>query len=290
MVGTWVFLMVASATGPSSTLAEISPAEVSLKGAFESAVSKTETLPIQESLSAQASERVRQARGGIFPSLSFLGSYQRQDPGTQTGGVSGAFNRPDQYSARFNVAQPIFRGLREFAALGSAKDQERAAEANREQTRVELYASVAQAYYSALASQRDVAGLKTQLELTRKRVGELQGRVKIGRSRRAELYLAQAQEATITAELRSAEASLEQAREQLALMAGVAPETRLVDDSERVPPKPEPVSGYLSRLGERPDLQAFQALEEAADENVQVAWGQHLPTVDLSCNYYLKRS
>ena len=47
---------------------------------------------------------------------------------------------------------------------------------------------------------------------------------------------------------------------------------------------------YLARLDVRPDLKAAQRRVAAAQENVAVARGAHLPSLDLNANRYLERT
>ena len=47
---------------------------------------------------------------------------------------------------------------------------------------------------------------------------------------------------------------------------------------------------YLVRVALRPDVKAAQRRQTAAQENISVARGEHLPSLDLNANRYLERT
>jgi len=261
---------------------------VSLSEAFQQAAKLTEPLPIQEQSIRQAEEKISQVRGSVFPSLTLLGSYQKQD-NSDVGGVN-AFTRPDQQSVRLALVQPLFRGLREFAEWRSAEDQLNAQKQLGEQARLNLFAQVSEAYYGVLQAEKDLTNLKTLLELTEQRVRELQGRVKIGRSRRGELLTSQAQVATLGAQIESALSQVEQARETFTALTALPSDVNFQEGPEALPAALEPLDSFVLKVDKRPDIAAQRSLEQAAEEKIDSAWGAHLPSLDLTGNYYFKRT
>jgi len=288
-VRNWVlkslFIVVFFAKGSAAVAATVPLGE-----AFEHAVQKTEAVAIAERQSMQTEETVNQVRGSIFPSLSFLGSYTRQHvPTAENSNGVGAFRLPDQYSTRFNLTQPLFRGLREFRELSAAKHTAEARKLSANQVRLDLYARVADAYYNVLSAEKDLENLRVLLELTDKRVKELRSRTSIGRSRKGELLSAMAQVATLRAQSETTIAQVSQARDNFVFVTGLPRQSQLVDETnDKIYAKP--LNYYIQELQFRPDVRSREQDSAAASDRIASAWGGHLPTLDFSANYYLKRT
>src|SRR5450631_3628413 len=103
-------------------------APVSLGEAVQSAIQKTEAVPIQESELSQAEEHVTQGIGRVVPNISFQANYLHQDTPT---GVTSGFLVPDQTTTKFTLVQPIFHGFADWAELRARKLLVRAAESTR---------------------------------------------------------------------------------------------------------------------------------------------------------------
>lgn len=257
---------------------------------FESAKSRAESVAIREASHRQADEQVSILEGALFPTINLVGSYTRQDDPNAGSGTFSNFSNADQYSARLALTQPIFQGLREFAELKASKLNRKAEELRKENEILLLYRQVAEAYYGVLSAEKDVSNLKGLIDLTQLRVKELEGRTRIGRSRRGELLSAQAQVASLKAQEEIAAAGLEQSRNQFALTTGLPRNTLLVEAKEIPAEKTKPLEEYLGAIHKRPDLMAQSALVDASEERIDSAWGAHLPTLSATGNYYLTRT
>lgn len=265
---------------------------VSLKQAFEAALSKTEGVPLAQSRLSQSQDRVSQAWGEMLPSLSLLGSYLKQNSTASTSGTASAFTLPDQFNSRIVLTQPLFRGTGEYAAISMAKADRRAQEATLEQARVSLYASVATAYYGVLTREQDKANLETLIELTEQRVKDLQERSRIGRSREGEVLTAQAQVAVLKSQMQAARSALDQARDLFALNTGLARDSELEAPASKAPVNSSvgKLQDYLQHIEERPDLRALKDQLVLAEQQVSIARSGHFPTLDFTGNYYLRRT
>lgn len=262
-------------------------AAITLNDAFKAAVDKTETVPIQQSEVIQAQERVTTGVGRVLPNLSFQASYLRQEaPDTGT----NAFNRPDQSAAKFTLVQPLFHGFADWAELRSRRLLVEAATRTVDSARLSVYGNVADAYYNVLAAERDLADLKALLGLSDQRVEELKGRVRIGRSRRGELLTAESQVAAVKAQVAQAEGVVATSREAFALATNLSTAAALADDTRELPADIPALSTYLARVPERPDILAQQSRLESTREQINVAEAGHWPGLDLTGNYYLKRT
>lgn len=271
-----------------TALSQAAPlAPVTLSQAYQSALKNTQTLSIEVARTTQASERIAQARSEIFPKLNAVGDYTKIDR------PSSSLVDPTQKSARLNLTQPLFHGLREFAALRAAKATLASQKALEEHAKLTLYSSVGVTYYSVLLTEQDLSDLQMLLELTEKRVKELKGRANIGRSRRSELLSAQSQAATLRAQVQAAELAAIQAKEDFRLATGLNEPWSLEKPAQEIPGDGtgslKPMNEFLSQIESRPDIEALKQRSLAAMELKSVARGSYLPNLDLGANYYLYR-
>lgn len=268
-----------------STPTVVLGAEYSLGEVYHASLSKTETNAIEEARVAQLQEKVSQAKGSFFPTISGIASYQRQD---ETGS-SSSISRANQKNARITAVQPIFRGSSEFYGLSAVQAQLRAQEQSRLQAKITLARLVAEAFYDVLGAAQDVQNVKTLQELTQDRIRELKRRVKIGRSRKGDLLAAESQALTTEAQLELANDLHHRAWETLIYVSGIERGSTL-KDTEDLRAIKETVDEYLSKIEDRPDIQAKKELLNYYDDSVGVTRGFHFPSVDATGNYYLKRS
>ncbi len=264
---------------------------IDLKGAYKSALERTESLGVEKAKVAQAEERQSQASGALYPQLALNGRYLRQDTGpTAAAGGNAAFTRGDQYSVSVGVNQALFRGLAEFAEMRRRDILVRAQKAGENRRRQTLYRDVAKSFYAVLSAEHNLINLQSLYVQTNKRVSEVRQRVKIGRNRKGDLFSSESQAATLEAQIAAAVNVLEEARQSLKLDTLVPIDAELAGPTGQLPQGPGPLDSWLKSLKERPDLQALQLARDAADESVSVARGGHFPSVDASANYYLTRT
>jgi outer membrane protein len=152
---------------------------LTLDDCYAAALKRSELVGLQQEAITQAEERVRQAGGAIFPTLSGSASRTWQD-------TTGTILTSTGNTVSLGATQPLFRGLREFAALRQAKTLRQAGFSAQKQAEVQLYKDVARAYYTVLADEKDLENLQAEIDLTSKRVAELRERIRIGRSRVSE--------------------------------------------------------------------------------------------------------
>jgi len=159
---------------------------LTLTNCFKAALKRSEVLSTQKELILQAEEDYNRARGAILPAVNASYSYVRQD--TQGSTTSGnTQSSAGQQTAKITANQPLFRGFSDFAAVDAAKASITAQEEARQWAGMQLYKDVAQAFYSRLAAQKDLAVLDNELDLYQQRIKELQNRLAIGRSRQSEV-------------------------------------------------------------------------------------------------------
>lgn len=261
---------------------------IDLKTAFLEAKKRTESLAIQELKSVQAGDQYDQALSGILPHVSLIGKYSRQQEAAATGSTS-AFLRPDQTTASVGLTQALFRGFSEHAELRRRDAVARAEKLKEFQTELALYRDVSAAYFGVLSAETDLKNLEEVQKLTSKRVDELWGRMKIGRSRRGEWLSAKAQLTVLDSQIVGAKNELLRARQTFHLATGLDPAAAL-QEVRQAPEAVSPLDVCLRDMAARPDVKIRQEELSAAEEYVTVARGGHFPSLDLSANYYLKRA
>ena len=258
---------------------------LTLDEAFAQALVRSEVVATQGELIRQTEERSRQATAALLPTLSGIGTYTWLDKGASDTKISPT----RQPYARLTGTQPLFRGFREFAAIRQNQALVDAQGADYQNARVQLFKDVAQNFYDVLTLEQDLKNLDEQIQQYQEREKELQDRVRIGRTRTGEVLTVQATISTLRAQVEQVRTQLSTARDIFAFLSGL-PATTPLRDTEAVPADPGALDAYLARVALRPDVKAAQRRQVAAQENIRVARGEHLPSLDLNANRYLERT
>lgn len=117
------------------------------------------------------------------------------------------------------------------------------------------------------------------------RVNEIQRRVAIGRSRMGELLQAKAQMAQANAQLLNAKGSLSEAREKFTTVVGVTDVVPSFDLEMKL--NQSNLDQVINQAKNRPDIKLKELKINEANLNLSSARKSHLPTLDLTSNYYL---
>lgn len=278
--------------GPASLLAFglLAPAAggaITLDEAYTAALGRSESVAVAAEQVAQAREHVTQAGGSILPSVGGVASYLWQQEVKSPLGKSLAPTA--QPFAKLTATQPLFRGMREFAALRQARALVTAQEETAQHTAAQLYADVAQSYYAVLAAEADRRELGVELDAYARRIEELEGRVKTGRSRASEVLAARSARAALDAQAEGLRGQIAAARDTFAFLTGLDAAAEL-RDAEPEPAALAPLAEYLPRVARRHDVLGAGLRRDAAGEGAAFARGAYWPSLDLVGNYYLKRT
>lgn len=259
-----------------------------LADCFAAALKRSEVVATQGELIRQAEERYQQAQAALYPTVTGLASYTRQEA-VQSRTLSGSAIPSREPLVALNATQPLFRGFREFAALRQTQALIGAQKLDYDNARVQLFKDVAQNFFNVLSLEQELVNVGKEIEQNRQREREIRARVRIGRSRPAEILTVQSAISTLRAEGEQLRGQLQIARETFAFLSGLDAATPLAD-TETPAPALAPLDAYFRRIDLRPDVRAGQSRLTAARENVDIASGERLPSVDLTGNYYFKRS
>ncbi len=169
--------------------------DLTLDDYFAAALRRSEVVASQAELIRQAEERYVQAKAAVRPRVDGVGAYTRTDTGARD-----ASDFPTRQTlARLTATQPLFRGFREFAAIRQSQALIGAQTEDYLNARVQLFRDVVQNFYEVLALEQDLRNYAEQIGQNREREKELQGRVRIGRSRIGEVLTVQSTISTLRA-------------------------------------------------------------------------------------------
>jgi outer membrane protein len=253
---------------------------------FQAAIRRSETIANQDELITQAEERYKQAVGSVLPTVAgVLSYYQQEKPNS---GLSSNISPATQKTAKITGTQYLFQGLREYAAFRQTKNLISAQESSKKEALLALYESTAQSYYSVLSAEKVVQNLKSEIPLYEKWIKQLRQWIQIGRSRAPDVLTIEASLAQLQAQLEQALLTAQANREAFSFITGLPSTTKLVDDVDLSKPVIQ-LPDALNVIQRRPEIatQRFNIL--AAQEQINIAKGGHLPSLGLTGEYFLAR-
>ena len=266
-----------------SNLPAMSPGH-SLREAFLASVQRSATIDIQKEMLTQSVEVRRQALGGFLPTITGAGNYTHQELPNSTG---NPLFLADSRTAKVTGDLPLFRGFKDFATLRQSTLSRDAQALNLKNAAKQLFYDLSTAYYNVLVYQSDAKNYRDEIEVNRRRLSELRGFLRIGRSRPTELLTFQANISSLEAQLAVSLGQAESAKDVLAFFTGWDRETTIADDESCF--DPPAIAKSLEALERRPDVQAALATAKASLEGVPIARAGHLPSLDLvGDNYFLR--
>lgn len=249
------------------------------------ALKQSETLKIAESREAQAGARKSRAGGTLLPTVTGRYNYTEIDP---LPGADSAFRRINQYSALVNLNQPIYRAGA-YAAYSFTKIDVELQQRLREQEGLGLWQATTEGYYNLWMAKNDLDNIKKLREFSEDRAKELRERVRVGRSRRGELMQAEAQLASVDANVSRAENTLRAAQERVNFLAG-ADYSPAYGELPSMADKAGALGAYLQQAQQRPDVKASAQTIQLTEKELSIAKAGHHPSVDFNANYYFERT
>ena len=264
---------------------------------------KTLTLSDAYKITLAQSERIARAAEGFLQTMAVQDQsiaamlprldvqatqfYQDRVPASFTSGVVTTSSNRRQIAVL--LSQPLFHGLREFAAFRAAKYNTEAAKNAFETERRLVFQLVAQAFFNALFFESQQRILEDAVKNSSDRLREMRARQEQGIARKTEVLLIETQVASDEAQLNRGRQALELARTQLSFLVGKPIGLPLADDLVE-PPVPADVTPLLARaLEERSDLRERRAVALSAEQQIGVVTGEHYPVLDLNASYFVDR-
>lgn len=261
----------------SSDLESVTEKEaLSLYDIFILALGKNSELAIEREKSLQADSRRSQAIGSYLPRVSLRGAKMFPDDGagSQRTGVS------------LYARQNIFTGLTEYARIKSSGYEVKMRKSLLYYYSGTLLLDSAHGFYSVLQLEQSITSREETLRLYRGISSELKRRAGLGRTRRSEVLLTDAQIQKLEAEILSLKNDLHRTRLSLATLSGVNINSAFRDNLNLADPGIE-LEKCLAGVGSRPEVEAALYDVKIAEQNLLEAKGGHLPTAYLEGSYSL---
>jgi outer membrane protein len=265
-------------------------APVTLDDCFRAALKQSQTLAGQREVLAQAEEHYRQALSVMLPQVAANFTSFSQDTSSvpQQSGAAVTTTLPNQSTAKIAASMPLFRGFGLMAALAQTNSLSAAQKQAYRAAVYQLYSDTSNAFYLVMSLENDLKILRKESDLYRDRIGELQARVAIGRSRPTEVLTVQAALAALAAQIEQVRAQIATARELLSFLTGLPAEAEL-NDTGAAPADAGALESYTAGIEDLPGVKFASLNAEAADHAVGIATGNLWPSVDAAGDYYLGR-
>lgn len=260
---------------------------ISFDHALEAALKNSEALQASGESIRQAEELYNRVMSGLWPQLSLLASYQVQDA-SNISGIQRAFFPETQPQARFSATQALFRGFREYAGLRQAQIHRQISDQEQKQAARSFAVEFTTHFYSVIGLRKDLENFASQIDITQKRVKELEDRFRIGRSRKSEVLTAKTAVENLKAQQRDTDGKRLALMETFQFLTGLPRDSQPVESGSDVIAVRD-LNDYLKGMSELTDLKAWRLRLEAAREEIEIQNGARLPTLDLNANYFLKR-
>jgi len=244
---------------------------------------QSESLHMQMEQIFQLEQQYKQALAAALPNIGFNASDKWLAPGG-----AGVYTTP-QPQVNLTLSQPLFTGLREFAAMAASKHQQQASDLQLKHAHTALYQDVSSAFYLILNLEGQLANTMAAMDLSESRIQELRHWVDLGKSRHSEVVLVESQKATYEAQSEALRGQIAVARDLLSFLTGRdLTAMKLTDRVERVRGL-DPEDPILARAQTRADVQALHKQVLAQEDQVRIAKGAWAPTVSFLGDYYFKR-
>lgn len=251
---------------------------------FQDALKQSETLAENKESIFQAREQYHQAIAAVLPNVSLNYSYLRQDDHAYSA-VLNEFNPASQSQWTVTVAQPLFRGFAEYAALREVKDSLVSTQDAARWAAMQIYQDVAQAFFMVLSLEHSRSLINDELRQYDGRIKEEKDFCAIGRSKNSDLETVEADKALLQSSGVQVDEQIVVEREVLAFLTGKDPAMPL-EATDPAPIGAGDLDALLKGIDRRPDIHAALMQEKAAQELVKINKGAHLPSVDFLGHWY----
>ncbi len=278
-----IILLTASDVGSAPVL--------TLRDCYLLALKQSETIAIKREEIEATQAQFFQAASEALGDVHFKMTQFRQDARDtgDTSSVSGSFTRQLKRERVFEMNQPVFQGFKAFAALNAAGGLKKQRTAERIRAEQLLFFDVAQSFYSVLREKKEVEIIEEIEKLFKERIGELNEREAIGRSRQGEVVTAESRLKLIYAEHARSRGDFIIARYGLEFLTGMAIDPDILVDEELPLKDAESLETYLAHIENRPDVEAAKQAARIARQGIISAQSDLWPTMTVDTTAYEMR-
>ena len=269
-----VFLSIPSQALKAQEFSTATMRPITMGETYKLSLAKSETLAQQTEGIKQLEAAESLISAAFRPFFDFNASQSKQQ------------NSPSSTKAYFSGGYSLFSGMKDYISAKAAASRTGAAKMDLERARQQLYLNAAQEYLNLLLAQQAVFIRLEQMQVTSKRITELETRANIGRSRKSEVVAAKTQLAQDRANYLAAATAERLAQQALMFITGL--DTDLAPKEFSIS-RDAALDEYLKLALLRPDLAARRKSLESYNYLAEVQDHNLWPTVDLSANYYVVR-
>lgn len=289
-----------------SLLAAGTAGAADLMSVYRDALANDPTIRQADALRKASRERKPQAWASLLPQITGQGTYnQGSTNGTRTqitpvtdpitGRPTGSFTtfpttstvRPDGTNWTINLTQNLFSWTNWFN-LQAADSEVAQAEADYRTAEQGLAQRVAQRYFAVLAAQDTLEAQQVALEAFNRQLDQANKRFEVGLIAITDVQDSKAARDQSNAQVIEAKRSLATAEEQLREITGqkYAQLSRPGAQMPLASPAPNDEQEWVNMaLDQNTQLLSSRLASDIARENVRVAFGGHLPTINLVGTY-----
>lgn len=258
----------------------LSPARAqSLQEALAQAYTSNPTLESARAQLRATDELVPQARSGFLPTITAEGDVSRTWQDVRDGDTPIIARTSE--SVGITAAQPIYRGGRTVAGISRAENIVQAQRASLLSTEQAVLLDAATSYFDVVQNQAVLDLNINNEQVLRRQLEASNDRFRVGEITRTDVSQSEARLAGATSGRIQAEGLLNASRATFARLVGVVPQKLT---------QPAPTFTLPATLDEavtlaeanNPTVVASKFTERAADDAVDVVFGELLPTVSLS--------
>jgi outer membrane protein len=185
----------------------------------------------------------------------------------------------------------LFNGFQDVAHIASA---EAVSEQQRElllDAQASLTLSVAQTFYQILRSEQSSVVLTSSLKLQAERLRDIRARQKLGIAKPLDVAQTEADEAAAQVALLQADSDARNGRAMLSFLIGVSRvDGKLIDELTAPETLADREELEAEAKATRRDYLASHSVVEAARHDVDAAFRQHYPSINLSASYIISQA
>lgn len=261
---------------------------LTLEDCFRLALLYSENLALRGEDYFQAVLMQHKTQAQLLPTLTFRGTWDRQDAVPTSGGSTSSSR--EQQQSYFRLEQTLFEGFKNLSNYKRAGFQAKSLEHLIRRERDLILLSVAEAFYLTLQHQQAVLSRQKSLQVQESRLSRIEAEYEAGVARSTDVLLTRASLEKDRADLAAAQQNFQSARNLLSLRMGVWSEQPL-NDEFRVPSQALPSVEVLIQkaMATRADLQAASAELQARRMALQSALGEWAPAFRFEGNAWTQR-
>ena len=255
-----------------------------LQQALAQAYANNPTLQAARARLRAVDENVAQALSGWRPTVTVQSRAGAAEGTTRVRGVSRDDDR-GLFSASATLVQPLYRGGRTTAQVRRAENQVLAERANLIAVEQQVLFDAITAYVNVIRDQEVLRLAENNVRVLERQLQAARDRFRVGEITRTDVAQAEARLEGARAQRLAAQGELEASRAAYERVIGEAPRSLVA------PPAIRPIAATAAeaaRLAEVNNPQVVRALydEQAAIANIDVVFGELLPSVNLEASAF----